>query len=178
MRYARPAIVTVVMAALEYVLVTTRSGSIQLPTGLNVTVLAVPAIIAGILGGVVPGALVGVVFGATALSLATTPLFQNPVIAIVPRLLIGPAAALTYTLLRKRNEALALVVGGAVGAVVGTGLVLLLGTIVNGPIGAPYIAPDAARDVAIANIPSEATLGALSALVVGLAVLFIQRRRA
>jgi uncharacterized membrane protein len=178
MRYARPIIVTIVFGAIEYALVMTRTGSLPLPTGLNVTVLALPAIAAGILGGAIPGAIVGAIFGVSAWSLATTPLFQNPVISISPRVLIGPAAAGTYALLRRTNEWLALAVAGVAAVVVGTGGVLVLGSLINSQVGAPYISPDAARDVAVTNIPSESLLGAVTALAAGLVRKLLDRRLA
>lgn len=169
MREPRGVVITAVLAAIQFALAATRTGSVPLPTGLNVSIFSVPAVLGGVLVGVVSAALIGAVFGAMTLALATTPLFQNPIIAIVPRLVFGPVAALAYGLLRPANEALALAVAGAVGPAVNTGLVLLLAAVLTGPVGAPYVSPDAAWEVARANIPAEAILGAIVTVVVGLA---------
>lgn len=169
MREPRGIVITALLAALQFGLAVTRVGALPLPTGLNVSVFSIPAVLAGVLVGVVSAALVGAVFGVMTLALATTPLFQNPIIAIVPRLIFGPVSALAYIALRSVNEALALMVAGALGPVVSTGLVLVLAAVLTSPVGAPYISPEAAWDVARANIPAEAILGAIVTLVVGLA---------
>jgi uncharacterized membrane protein len=169
MREPRGIIITAVLAGVQFALAATRLGSVALPTGLNVSIFSVPAVLGGVLVGVVSAALIGAVFGAMTLALATTPLFQNPVVAILPRLVFGPVAALAYSALRPVSEPLALAVAGALGPVVNTGLVLVLAAVLTGPVGAPYISPEAAWDVARTNIPAEAILGAIVTVVVGLA---------
>jgi uncharacterized membrane protein len=169
MRQPKRIAVTVALAAIQFALSATRTGSLPLPTGLNVSVFAVPATLAGVLAGPLSAALVGAVFGAMTLALATTPLFQNPIVALVPRIVFGPIAALTYLALRRTSEPLALVTAGAIGPAVNTGLVLILAAVLTSPVGAPYIAPDAAWDVARTSIPAEAILGAAVTLAVGLA---------
>jgi hypothetical protein len=52
---------------------------------------------------------------------------------------------------------------------VNTGLVLLFAAVLTGPVGAPYLSPEAAWEVARANIPAEAIVGAVVTVVVGLA---------
>jgi uncharacterized membrane protein len=169
MRDPKGIVITAILAGVQFALAATRSGSVPLPTGLSVSIFSIPAVLAGVLVGVISAVLVGAVFGAMTLALATTPLFQNPIVAIVPRLVFGAVSALVYRGLRPVNEALALTVAGALGPVVNTGLVLLLAAVLTGPVGAPYMSPDAAWDVARTNIPAEAILGAIVTLVVGLA---------
>jgi hypothetical protein len=53
--------------------------------------------------------------------------------------------------------------------VVNTGLVLLLAAVLTSPVGAPFVSPDAAWEVARTTIPAEAILGATVTLAVGLA---------
>lgn len=169
--------ITGVLAVLQLGLAVTGLGSVPLPTGLNVTILAIPSILAGVLAGPIAGATVGVVYAATSLALATSPVFQDPVIAIVPRALIGPIAALVYRAVRPINDVLALGLAGVAGAVANTGLVLALALVLRGPSGAPYLAPGAAWDIAGTNLPSEAALTALVAVVVGSAARFATARR-
>lgn len=159
----------VVLAIIDVALAVTGATTVPLPTGLSVSVLLVPVAIAGVLAGFVGGAGVGLVLGVTTLTLAATPLFHNPVIAIAPRVIAGLVAALVFRLGRPINVPLALALAGALAAVANTGLVLLLATVLPGPVGAPYISPEAAWDVARSNIPSEAILVGLVTLVVGLA---------
>ena len=161
--------ITGVLAIIQLALVLTGLGSVPLPTGLNVTVLAIPSVLAGVLAGPIAGAVVGGVFGVTSLALATSPLFQNPVIAIVPRVLIGPIAASyiaasdpprgprawpRWRSRRGREQ----------------GPRPCSGDRPPGPLDAPYLAPAAAWDVARTNLPSEVVLAALVAVVVGVAV--------
>ena len=162
-------VVTAVLAAVQFALAAARVGPIPLPTGLNVSVFAIPAVLGGVLAGPLSALIIGAVFGAMTLALATTPPFQDPIIAIVPRLIFGPVAALAYRALRTVNGAVALAVAGALGPAVNTGLVLLFAATLTGPVGAPYISADAAWDVARSFIPAEAAIGVIVTLVVGLA---------
>lgn len=155
----------------------TGRGSVALPSGLDATVLSIPAALAAVLAGPTAGALVGGVFGLTSFVLATTPLFQNPVIAIVPRVLIGLIAAFVYRGVRPLNETLALALAGAAGATANTALVLGLAAVLPGPLGGPYLAPGAAWEVARTNVPSEAALAALVTVAVGLVARFLTGRR-
>jgi len=99
-------------------------GFIPFPTGVNATTLHIPAIIGGILEGWQVGGLVGLFFGLFSFLRATTPLFKDPLIAIIPRLFIGVTAYLAYAGLKRFNELLAVGVGAAVGTATNTILVL------------------------------------------------------
>jgi uncharacterized membrane protein len=160
--------VSIVLAAIDVVLAATGLTTIPLPTGLSVSVLLIPVALAGVLAGTVGGIAVGLVLGLTTLTLAATPLFHNPVIAIVPRVMAGLVAAIAFRTTRSLNLALALALAGVLAAVVSTGLVLFLATVVAGPVGTPYISPEAAWDVARSNIPSEAIVSGVITLLVGL----------
>ena len=175
MRALGVAALTVVLASAQVALGVTGRGAIALPTGITVSALAVPALVAAIVAGPLSGAVVGGAFGATSLLLATTPLFQDPVIAFLPRLLIGPVAWLIYRGTRSLNEWLALALSGAAAAVVNTGGVLALAIVRRGPIGAPFLSTSVALDVARASLPSEALLAALAALATGLVVALVRR---
>lgn len=177
MNSPRTLVITGVLAVLQLGLAVTGLGSVLLPTGLNVTILAIPSILAGVLAGPVAGAVVGGVFGATSFALATSPLFQDPVIAMVPRVLIGPIAALVYRAVRPINNVLALGLAGVAGAVANTGLVLALAIVRPGPTGAAYLAPSAAWQIVGTNLPSEAIVAALVVVVVGSAARWAASRR-
>jgi len=177
MRSPRTLAITGVLAVIQVALMLTGFGSVPLPTGLNVTILAIPAILAAVLAGPIAGAVVGGVFGVTSFAFATTPVFQNAFIAIVPRLLIGPIAAVVHRSVRPRSDIIALGLGGVAGAIANTGLVLGLAIVLPAPSGAPYLAPGAAWDVARSNVPSEAALAALVTIIVGVAVRSAAGRR-
>lgn len=169
MRTSWRLIVTAVLAAIQVAMIVSGLNTVPLPNGLNVTVLPVPSILAGVLAGPVAGAAVGAAFGLTSFALATTSLFQNPVLAIVPRILIGPIAAFVYRRAERVNAVLALVLAGAAGAITNTGLVLVLAVLLPGPSGGPYLSPEAAQQVAITGLPWETLVAAIATLVVGLA---------
>lgn len=85
----------------------TRLGFIPLGP-INATIMHIPVIIGAIVGGPVVGALVGLVFGlfsmyqAFTVPLPTSFIFWNPLIAIVPRILIGIVASYIYTFLKNK----------------------------------------------------------------------------
>ena len=84
------------LGALSIVLGMTPLGFIPLPTGINATTMHIPTIMAAILGGPITGTLVGLIFGVNSFMRATTPFFANPIIAILPRLLIGVVSYYSY----------------------------------------------------------------------------------
>jgi len=99
-------------------------GFIPAPTPAgSATTMHIPAIIAGVLEGPVVGALVGAIFGFFSFTRATIPIFKNPVIAFLPRILIGVVAFLVFRALLARHARpfAALVVGAALFTVLGPG---------------------------------------------------------
>ena len=80
----RGIVISGVLGAVAIVLGATRIGFIPMPTGINATIMHVPAIIGGILEGPLVGALVGTIFGIYSFVQATTPMFKDPIVAIVP----------------------------------------------------------------------------------------------
>lgn len=169
-RSVRTIVVSGVLAAIQLALGLSGLGFIPLPTGVNATILHIPAIVGGVLEGAVAGAAIGGIFGIFSFLRATTPLFQNPLIAIGPRLLIGVVAYLVYRAVRPVNEVLALGLAGALGTLTNTVLVLGLAVTVPGPNGVPYLAPEVAWGVALTNAPGEVIVATIITIAVGLAV--------
>src|SRR5438874_7789078 len=121
----RRIVITGVLAAVAILLGITRLGFIPVPNiSGNATIMHVPAIVGGVLEGPLVGLLVGGIFGLFSWLQATSPLFANPLVSVLPRLFIGVTAALTYMALRKSNEAIALIMAGVVGTLTNTVLVL------------------------------------------------------
>lgn len=83
----------------------TGLGFIPIPP-VKATIMHIPVIIGAIVEGPIVGALVGLVFGLFSMYQAfTTPLptsflFWNPIIALIPRILIGVVAYYVYILLK------------------------------------------------------------------------------
>lgn len=99
-------------------------GFIPAPTpAANATTMHIPAIIAGILEGPLVGALVGGIFGLFSFTRATTPIFANPIIAFLPRILIGVVAYFVFRLVAGRfaRAFAALMIGGGIFTILGPG---------------------------------------------------------
>lgn len=97
------------LVAITIVLAITPIGMIQLPI-ISITIMHIPVIIAAILYGVQGGTILGVVFGIaawyTALTRAVTPvdlLFQNPLFAVLPRILFGVFTGLLAQFVMKKD---------------------------------------------------------------------------
>ena len=86
---------TGLLAALSMALGATGLGYIPVPTpGQALTVMQIPAIVAGLVAGPISGALVGGLFGAFSLLRGYAP--PDPVVQLVPRVLIGVVAWAVY----------------------------------------------------------------------------------
>jgi len=93
----------------------------------------------------VVGGVIGLCFGIFSFLRATSPLFKDPLLAILPRLFIGVTAYFAYLGVKRLNELVAVGVGAAVGTLTNTVLVLGL-AVVRG-----YMGVELASTVAITN---------------------------
>jgi len=138
-------------------------GFIPFPTGVNATTLHIPAIIGGILEGWPVGGLVGFFFGLSSFLQAASPLFKDPLVAIVPRLFIGVTAYLAYAALKRVNELLAVGVGAAVGTATNTGLVLAMAVLrgyMNVNLAATVAVTHGIPEIVVAVLITVAVVGA------------------
>ena len=98
-----------ILGAIVIMLGLTPLGFIPLGV-LTITSLHIPVIIAGILEGPVVGGLVGMIFGFFSLFNAMTRpgpisfVFYNPLISILPRILIGVVTGLVYKALKNKDN--------------------------------------------------------------------------
>jgi uncharacterized membrane protein len=129
----RKIVVAGVMAAVAILLGVTRWGFIPWFAGVSLTIMHVPVIIGAILEGPIVGLVIGLIFGLfSMIQAAVAPngpgdvIFTNPLISILPRLFIGPAAWLVWSAL-KRWKVVGLVAAGLAGSL--TNSVLVLGMI-------------------------------------------------
>lgn len=122
------------LGAISMVLGMTPLGFI--PIGpVNVTIMHLPVIIGAILEGPVVGAAVGLIFGLFSMIRAImqpTPIsfvFWNPIVSILPRILIGIVAFYSYDIAIKtiKNKTIASGLAGALGTLTNT--IGVLGTI-------------------------------------------------
>ncbi|AGC68157.1 hypothetical protein Cst_c11610 [Thermoclostridium stercorarium subsp. stercorarium DSM 8532] len=132
--------VTGVLSALSIVLNFTPLGYIYLPgLAVQITTMHLPVIIGAILEGPVAGAFIGLIFGLSSFyTAATSPLpiafaFLNPLVSIVPRILIGVVAYYVYhamdRILGDRRTAIS----------IGTSAVLATTTNTVGVLGTIYL---------------------------------------
>lgn len=98
-----------VLGAVTVVLGSTPMGFIQIPP-ISITIMHIPTIIAGVLQGPVIGGIVGAMFGGFSMYQAQTSvnpldkvIFSNPLIAVVPRILIGVVAHYVFRLVRGKT---------------------------------------------------------------------------
>lgn len=166
----RKIVVTGVLGAISILLGLTHWGFIPWFSGASLTIMHVPVIIGAILEGPIVGAGIGLIFGlfsmlqaAIAPSGPTDVWFTNPVLSVLPRLFIGPAAWLVYSAL-KRWPVFGIVVGAITGSAVNT--ILVLGTI--GLFG--YLPWVALGGIALANGLPEIGISAVIVLLVIAAV--------
>ncbi|MBN1488176.1 MAG: ECF transporter S component [Anaerolineae bacterium] len=129
----RKIVIAGVMGAISALLGWTHWGFIPWFSGASLTIMHVPVIIGAVLEGPVVGMSIGLIFGGfSMLQAAIAPLgptdviFTNPLIAVLPRLVIGPVAWLVYHLLEKHP-----VVGFGAAGIAGslTNTLLVLGMI-------------------------------------------------
>ena len=82
-------------------------GYIRLPWGLAITLLHIPTILGALIAGPIAGASIGLIFGLTSLYQASQSagsfdiLFVNPLISVLPRVLLGVVAGFIFIGLTK-----------------------------------------------------------------------------
>lgn len=106
-----------------------------IPTGfINITIIHITVIVAAIVLGPKDGAIVGLVWGLGTMvraftsptSIIDTTVFTNPIVAVLPRIIVGLVAGYLYLGLKKRlkKRTVAMGIASAVGSLTNTVLVL------------------------------------------------------
>jgi uncharacterized membrane protein len=168
----RQIVVAGAMGAIAIFLGASHLGFIPWFAGAALTVMHVPVIIAAVLEGPVVGLIVGAMFGVFSLIQAavapTGPVdlaFLNPLVSVLPRLLIGPFAWLVYGGIHKKSEPVALVAAGIVGSLTNTVLVLgMLGVLATFPALILGATADAAKVIQTLTWPVLGTVAATNGL--------------
>ena len=151
----RRIVIAGVLGAIAIVLGVTRLGFIPVPNvSGNATIMHIPAIIGAVLEGPIVGLLAGGIFGIFSMLNDTTGLFGNPLVSVVPRLLIGVMSWLAYRSLAPMNQDIAAAVAGVVGTLTNTilvvGMLIAFNLIPSAAI--PAIIPQAIAEIVIAAV--------------------------
>jgi uncharacterized membrane protein len=157
---ARAVVTTGILSAIAILLGLTQWGFIPFPTGVQATILHIPAIIGGIVVGWPGGALIGLIFGVFSFLWSTVPLFKDPLVSIVPRVFIGITAYLAYVGLRRFNDTVALTVSAVVGTLTNSLLVLGMAVLRQ------YMPPELALTILIGNGIPECIVAAIIVVAV------------
>lgn len=113
------------LSAISIVLGVTGLGFIPIPP-VKATIMHVPVIIGAILEGPLVGAMVGLIFGIfSVIQSITTPtpvsfVFMNPLVSVLPRVLIGLGSYYVYKAIRTKNKILPVGIAAAAGSLINT----------------------------------------------------------
>ena len=122
----RRIVVAGLLGAITILLGATRLMFISVPTPVgDATIGHIPVILGGVLEGSVVGGILGLLFGIFSFIWAPIPAFKDPLVAVLPRILIGVTSALAFRGLRRWHEPVAVVVAAAIGSLTNTMGVLL-----------------------------------------------------
>ena len=151
----RQIVVAGILGGIAIFLGYTRLGFIPVPNlAGNATIMHVPAILGGALEGPIVGTIAGGIFGIFSFLQAEVPIFRNPLVSVLPRLIIGIVAWASFVSLRRVSLDLASAVAGVLGSLANTvgvvGMAVLLGLL---PLAAVVpIIPQSIAEAVIAAI--------------------------
>lgn len=173
----RKIVISGIIGGIALFLGATRLGLIPVPIPFvgNATLLHIPAVLGGALEGPIVGLLAGAIFGIFSFLYAEVPLFRDPIIAFLPRLLIGVVAWIVFASLRRWNIDVASVAAGLAGSLTNSIGVLGLGLIL--PIGPQAYLPIEAVVASLPQVIIEAILAAIVTVVVVRGVLLVRSGR-
>jgi uncharacterized membrane protein len=173
----REIVIAGVIGGVALFLGATRLGFIPVPIPFigNATIMHIPAILGGAMEGPVVGLLTGAIFGIFSFLYADVPIFKDPIVAILPRLLIGVVAWAVFVSLRRWSVDLASVTAGLLGSLTNSVGVLGLGLIL--PLGQQSYLTPALVVASIPQVIAEAVLAAVVTVVLVRGVLLIRSGR-
>ncbi len=110
-----------ILSAITGVMAATGLGFFSVPNISGaMTIMHIPTIIAGALGGPIVGGFTGLIFGASSFYYFGATVGYNIIIIFIPRIFVGIISALTFKLLVKKNIYLAAGMAGFVGTLMNT----------------------------------------------------------
>ena len=167
----RQIVVAGILGGIAIFLAVTRLGFIPVPNlAGNATIIHVPVILGAALEGPLVGTIVGLIFGVFSFIQAEVPFFRDPLVSILPRLLIGVVAWAVFVGLRRVSIDLASAAAGVLGSL--TNSVGVLGVaVLRG-----YLAPAALIPI-VPQVIVEAVLAAVVTVVVVRGVMLVRSGR-
>lgn len=114
-----------ILSSLSIVLGMTPLGFIPIPP-VNATIMHIPVIIGAILEGPIVGAMIGLIFGIfSAIRAITNPsavsfVFLNPIVSVLPRVLVGITSYYVFNIIKSKNTSLKIAAGAIVGSLTNT----------------------------------------------------------
>lgn len=173
----RQIVIAGVIGGIALFLGATRLGFVPVPIPLvgNATIMHIPAVVGGALEGPVVGLLAGAIFGIFSFLYAEVPLFKDPIVALLPRMLIGVVAWAVFVGLRRWSVDLASAASGLAGSLTNSIGVLGLGLIL--PFGSQSYLTPALVAAAVPQVIAEAIVAAVVTVVVVRGVLLYRSGR-
>ncbi len=168
---------TAAFGALTVLFAFTRLGMIPWFSCASITILHVPVILCTLIAGIWAGSGVGLIFGVSSLILAATQgtgldlYFMNPLISVLPRLLIAPAVYFSFLGFKKissKTKYFPMVLSYALAA--------FIGTITNSffVLGALVISGAISFEVMFSVLISNTLLEAAAAVIICIAVMVVK----
>ena len=151
----RTIVITGMLSAIAIVLGLTPLGLIPVPTlAGRATIMHIPVIVGAIIEGPIVGMFVGLIFGIISFITTASPLLKNPIIAVLPRILIGLFAYYSYKW--TKSSIVSAIVGGLTNTIGVLGLGVLFQIM-------PFAA---AAGIAVTQGIPEAVVGAMITVVI------------
>ncbi|WP_461207513.1 ECF transporter S component [Clostridium sp. DL1XJH146] len=145
----RQIVVIGMLSSISIVLGITGLGFIPIYP-VKATIMHIPVIIGAVIEGPVVGAMVGLIFGIFSIFQAISNptilsyIFMNPLVSVLPRVLIGIIAYYIYKIIPVKNEGIKAGIAGAIGTLVNTVGVLTMMYLLYGASYAETIGIDTA----------------------------------
>jgi uncharacterized membrane protein len=117
------------LSAITIILSLTPLGFIPIPP-INPTIMHIPVIIGAILEGPLVGVMLGFIFGITSLFKAIMQpsivsfAFYNPLVSVLPRIVIGLTSYYAYDMIKIKSQTLKIGIAAFIGSITNTTLVL------------------------------------------------------
>ncbi len=158
--------IAITLSSLSVYLTFSGHGYIIVPTsGSWITIIHLPTILAGILGGWVVGGLVGCVFGLSAMVYAAqsdVAVFADVWVSLPPRILVGLVASVIFSRCVRWGEHAAVLAAAVAGTLTNTILVL------SAAVWRGYFSADVAINVAFKHFILEVSIASIGTLLLTL----------